>query len=200
MNGDVDAAMRLYWWNVEVSSAFYGPLHCLEIVLRNALHERLRERYDRDAWWTAAPLGAESLRKVDRAKEKARRKLTREGSRTLVPDDVVAELTFGFWVELFSRRNDRNFWVPTLHRAFTGYSGRRNVLHREFLSMVLFRNRIMHYEPIHHRELDEDHLTVYRLMGYIEQDLAKNVQRLDRVPAVLARRGDVCGGDGRSSF
>ena len=36
--GDVDTAVRLYWWNIEISTAFYGLLHCLEVALRNALH------------------------------------------------------------------------------------------------------------------------------------------------------------------
>lgn len=46
-NGDVEAAIRLYWWNVEISAAFCTPLHCLELALRNAMHERLRTRFDR---------------------------------------------------------------------------------------------------------------------------------------------------------
>ncbi len=51
-NGDALAAERLYWWNVQISGAFYGPLHCLEVALRNALHDELRSSYARDDWWT----------------------------------------------------------------------------------------------------------------------------------------------------
>src|SRR5687768_13055185 len=43
--GDVDAALKLYWWNLEVSAGFYAPLHCLEIGLRNALHAELAQRF-----------------------------------------------------------------------------------------------------------------------------------------------------------
>lgn len=199
--GDAERAQRLYWWNLRASAAFYGPLHCLEVALRNALNECLREAYGRETWWSAAPLSPEGRRKVDRARANARKNLgRRDGARRLVPDDVVAELTFGFWVELLSRRNDRAFWVPCLHRAFTGYSGRRDALHRDFLSMALFRNRVMHYEPIHHRDLAKDHQTVYRLMEYIAPELAREARRLDRVPTVLARRDDVCAGVHASSF
>ncbi len=33
-------------------------------------------------------------------------------------DDLVTELSFGFWVSLISRTYDRPLWVPALHRAF----------------------------------------------------------------------------------
>ncbi|MEU8343903.1 hypothetical protein SAMN05443665_103821 [Actinomadura meyerae] len=199
--GDPERARRLYWWNLQASAAFYGPLHCLEVALRNALHERLREKYGREDWWSAAPLSPEGGRKVARARANARKNSARRAEiRPLVPDDVVAELTFGFWVELLSRRNDRSFWVPCLHRAFPGYSGRRDGLHRDLLSTVLLRNRVMHYEPIHHRDLAKDHQTVYRLMQYISPELAGEARRLDRVPDVLSRRTDVCAGVHSSSF
>ncbi|WP_131739095.1 hypothetical protein [Actinomadura roseirufa] len=193
--GDVERASRLYQWNVEVSAAFYVPLHWLEIALRNALNERLRAAYGREDWWDRAPLVQGGRTKVDQALKNARRNSRREGSRSFAPDDVVAELSFGFWVGLLSRKNDRTFWVPILHQAFNGYNGRRDDLHRDLLSMVLFRNRVMHYEPIHHRDLEKDRHTTYRLLEYIGPELAGQVRRHDRVPAVLAGRNDACAGD-----
>ncbi|RFU36488.1 hypothetical protein DZF91_37790 [Actinomadura logoneensis] len=183
-----DAVLRLYAWNVEISAAFYGPLHWLEVSLRNSLHDRLREHHGRDDWWRVAPLLPESRLKVDDARRKARRKVTRDHNRPVTPDDVVAELTFGFWVELLSRASDRGFWVPVLHRAFPGYRGPRRNLHRPFLSMVLFRNRVMHYEPIHDRPLEKRHATLYWLLGCIDDELVAQARSLDRVPEVLARR------------
>jgi hypothetical protein len=191
-------AERLYWWNVEISAAFYGPLHCLEVTLRNALHSQLRQRYEQADWWTNAPLSPSGVRAV----EEARGKCQRRKDRTTGADDVVAQLSFGFWVSLLSAgaRYDRLLWVPALHRAFPHYSGRRDVLHDNLLSMVLLRNRIMHHEPIHHRDLAADHRKVYRLLGYISPDSAKHALRMDRVAVVLARRRDVCNGIKAPSF
>jgi hypothetical protein len=194
--GDTPAALRLYWWNVEVSSAFYGPLHCLEVALRNALHDRLRQGYGRVDWWAVASLDDEGRRRIAQANAELRRR----GVIGCGADDVVAELTFGFWVSLLSRRYDRRFWVPTLHRAFPSYRGRRDDLHRDLDTIRLFRNRVMHYEPIHDRPLPARHATLYRLLGYVDPDFAVEARRLDRVPEVLARRGDVCAGSHRSRF
>jgi hypothetical protein len=182
--GDVGQAMALYRWNIQTSASFYAPLHFLEVTLRNSLHGLLRANYGRDDWWHDAPLPHEGRRKVMAAAEKAKRDTGREP----VADDVVAHLTFGFWQGLLSRRADRTFWVPVLHRAFPGYRGPRRDLHRNVLAMVLFRNRIMHHEPIHHRDLVRDHDTIYMLLGYLNPDVAEHVREMDTVPSVLAAR------------
>jgi hypothetical protein len=49
--GDIRAAFRLYAWNVAVSAAFSGPLHCLEVILRNAMHHALAAQFGREDWW-----------------------------------------------------------------------------------------------------------------------------------------------------
>lgn len=192
MTGENDRqAVALYWWNIEVSAAFYGPLHCLEIALRNALHDQLTITYGRTDWWASAPLTDHGLRLVRDAESKCRRR----GLTPPTADDVVAELSFGFWVSLLSNNRgssyDRNLWHPTLHRAFPRYSGSRARLHEAFETMRLLRNRIMHHEPIHHRDLAADHRKLYRLLEAIDAVLAKEVRVLDRVPTVLSRREDV---------
>ncbi|MGH3695623.1 MAG: hypothetical protein ACRDRX_16820 [Pseudonocardiaceae bacterium] len=185
-NGDTEAAIRLYWWNVEISAAFYNPLHCLELGLRNAMHERLCTQFNRVDWWTVAPLSDSGSRTVSCAVQKV---VGRRGRRHTA-DDIVAELSFGFWVSLVSRgaAYDRTLWVPALHRAFPFYKGKRQPLHDNLLAMVLLRNRIMHHEPVHHRDLRADHAKIYRLLGYISPRMVKELEVLDRVSEVLRWR------------
>lgn len=45
--GDVGAASAQ--WNLSVCAAFYSPLHWLEVALRNAMHETLRDHFDANA-------------------------------------------------------------------------------------------------------------------------------------------------------
>lgn len=182
---DLAGALRLYWWNVDVSAAFYLPLQCLEVAVRNMMHTRLGERFGCTAWWDVVPLPDNGLRLVAEAKRKLQRRL---GNSAGTSDDLVTELSFGFWVSLVSRVHDRTLWVPCLHRAFPGYRGKRALLHRQLLAMVLLRNRIMHHEPIHHRHLEADHDTVYRLLSYVSPGLAGQLGPFDRVPKLLAER------------
>ena len=190
--GGPEAALELYQWNIAVASAFYTPLHWLEITLRNALHHELRRYFARPDWWTAAPLADNGRRAVARAQDQvARRKAAG------CPDDLVTELSLGFWVSLLSRGRayDRTLWVPALHRAFPHQSGRRHDLHAELVPILHFRNRIMHHEPIHQLDLRNHHGTVYRLLGYVSPRISTLAAQLDRTPTLLDNRPDVAGGD-----
>jgi hypothetical protein len=174
----------LYVWNLQISAAFYAPLHCLEINLRNGLNERLRVRYSRSDWWLVAPLDKHDAFKVEKVQADLRRKRVPQPTA----DDIVAELSFGFWVSLLSRRYDRHFWVPALHRAFPHYEGTRESLRDSLQTMLLLRNRIMHHEPIHHRHLAADHAKIYTLLGNLGSEVTPWLRRFDSVPGVLAER------------
>ncbi|MCX2950011.1 hypothetical protein [Lentzea sp. NEAU-D7] len=177
--GDEAAALRAYTWNIQVSAAFYPLLGLAEIGLRNAMHDQLHARFHRPDWWSVASLTGNGQLLVKRAREKA---------ASADADDVVAQLSLGFWVSLTSRSNDRALWVPALHKAFPHYSGRRDQLHLSLVNLLRLRNRVMHHEPIHRRDLKADHDVLYRVCGYISADLVTEVAAVDTVPQVLERR------------
>lgn len=180
---DMTAAIQLYWWNVGISAAFYTPLHCLEMALRNALHKQLAAEFGRTDWWVVAPLNNSGLRIVADTRSKL---ATR--AHVCAADDMVAELSFGFWVSFVSNTYHRSLWAPCLHKAFPFYRGRRRSLHSDLHTMLLFRNRIMHHEPIHHRHLAADHQTILRLLGYLSPSMLEQLKSYDEVESVLRQR------------
>jgi hypothetical protein len=181
-HGDADTAIELYTWNLDASAAFLVPLHWTETALRNAMHERLCAMTGQPDWWTSAPLDLGGQAKV----REARTTLHRLGKDADNPNSVVAELTFGFWVSLLGRRYHRTLWVPGLARVFP--RAKRADVHRDYQHVLVLRNRVMHYEPIHHRHLEADHTTLRRLIGQLSKDALAAVAAHDRVPEVLARR------------
>jgi hypothetical protein len=181
--GDTAAAWRLYMWNIGISTAFYPLLHFVEIALRNSLHREMSARFGRADWWSVAPLNEHGQRLVKQAQEKV--SVSRSPQNA---DNLVTELTFGFWVSLTSRTYDRALWVPALYRAFPHYRGRRDALHAELKQVLWLRNRVMHYESIHRRDLKADHATIYRLLDYMSSGLAAAVRPIDHVPHVLRFR------------
>ena len=168
---------------LEASAAFYAPLHCLEMALRNAVHHQLTTAFGRADWWQSAPLNPNGLRLVN----DANRKLAGRAS-SCTADDVVTELTFGFWASLISNGYDRALWVPYLHKAFPAHRGSRRDLHRQIQTVLLFRNRIMHHEPIHHRHLEADHQTILRLLGCISPTMVQQLTPHNQVRVVLRTR------------
>ncbi|WP_156754224.1 hypothetical protein [Actinokineospora pegani] len=179
---DIASAIKLYHWNVAVASAFHTPLHYLEVSLRNTAHRTLSRAFDRSDWWEAAPLHDNALRMLADAEKELRR---RDHSTT--SDDMVAQLSFGFWVSLLASGYDRTLWRSHLHVAFPGRPQRKR-LHEDMRSMLLFRNRVMHYEPIHHRHLEADLATIHRLLGWMSEDVLRLVGEIDPVDAILANR------------
>jgi hypothetical protein len=188
--GDPQAAMRLYWWNVDASAALYAPLQCVELAVRNALHDCLVAAYGRPDWWTVAPLDDHGRRLVAEARGKCRKRLKRR--RRVTADDIVTELTFGFWANLLAAGYVRTLWVPTLHKAFPhlGRHGRRDDLYDDLWPVVRLRNRVMHHEPVHGEDLATDHARIYRVLDALDPDLGKEVRAMDRFPSVLARKED----------
>ncbi|MFE7075331.1 hypothetical protein ACFU96_35085 [Streptomyces sp. NPDC057620] len=203
--GDPEATMRLYRWNVEASEALYVPLHYVELAVRNALDGCLALKYGRPDWWSVAPLDAGGQGQIVKARSKCEEKEVKRARkqqrrrRPVTVNDVVTELTFGFWATLLVSRYDRVFWVPTLHKAFPYYTGRRDALYDDLWALVGLRNRVMHHEPIHEEDLDADHARIYRVLEALGSDLAKEVREMDRFRSVLDGRDDALRGDGGRS-
>jgi hypothetical protein len=143
--GNSERALRLYAWNIEISSAFWGSFHMLEISLRNALHSELAKLANQEDWWNVdLPLHIEIRKEVRRAVAfamKRHKELPTTGH-------VVAELNL----------------------AFPHYTGRRGALHDDLERLRMLRNRIAHHEPIFDRNLALDHDKLCGLIGYIEPE------------------------------
>jgi hypothetical protein len=185
--GNVDQAIRLYTWNVEVSAALWGPLQAAEVTLRNALHQQMRDRYQREDWWDAPSVGLapEQRRQVQRAGAKLIRR-----RQPFTPGHVVAELSLGFWTGLLGRGNgyEHRYWIPTLRHSFPPYRGSRVDLHRRVENLRLLRNRIAHHEPIFARHLAADHSSILILAEYLHPDVHDWIRSHSRVGDVLAHR------------
>jgi len=79
------------------------------------------------------------------------------------PDNVLADLSFRFWVGLFSRKYDR-LWVSHLQAVFNPKPIRQE-LHEKLDRLRTLRNRIAHHEPILHRDLMADLTDVKEIVG-----------------------------------
>ena len=147
-NGNDVDALRLYMWNAAVAARFAGPLHLLEVTLRNAVHDRMTERYGL-AWYDLNHLfGSEHSAIVE-----AKNYLIRRGE-IATPGKVVAEVSFRFWVGLFARKY-HSLWKSDLGRLFSPRLT-QSELHNDLDRLRTLRNRIAHHEPLIHRNLMND--------------------------------------------
>ncbi len=164
--GNVRAALTLYQWNVEMSSAVYKMLHLVEVFLRNAIDAELR-------LWNATQIdprtgrahAAEWLLDPSRLVERVVRrdeidKATRRAAlavrdsaasqRPVTHDDVLAQLTFGTWRFLLPGRDPGRqlLWQEAIRLAFPGLRRPVRDLVRDVDRLHRLRNRVAHLEPL----------------------------------------------------
>ncbi|MCL2780070.1 MAG: hypothetical protein FWD74_01005 [Actinomycetia bacterium] len=163
--GNIQAAVRLYEWNVELSGAVYEALHVVEVVLRNALDQQLSawnaNQTDRHSGrphspdWLTDPsrliqrlLGADLPRAHTRARQATR--AGKPGGRSPSHPDLLAQLTFGTWRYLLPDRDAGRqlLWNQALHLAFPHLTITPGDLVHRIDGIYRHRNRSAHLEPL----------------------------------------------------
>ena len=138
---DLSKALGLYEYNVQLSEVLYGLLHGLEVAIRNAQHHALTASYGTPTWYDHAPLSPYWQDQLAKAKA--------QPGAAGNPGKVVAELTFGFWVDLLKNANHMRLWVgQKLYTAFPNGPRDRKFIHERLKAVRLLRNRISHHEPV----------------------------------------------------
>jgi hypothetical protein len=173
-----------YLLNMALCESLYSPLQIVEITLRNAFHESLKERAGKSDWynWEQLPLWQESQIR------EAKQRLLKEGKECSA-GRIVAEQTFGFWVGFLTREHMTSGLA--YHIAKTAFShapkSERNV--RSLASRLQrirdFRNRVFHHERIlHWKDLDAQHEQILDVIGWISPELCEMANALDRFISV----------------
>ncbi len=179
------AALQLYTWNTAASAAFYGPLQTLEITLRNAVHDAMREAHGTRWFENPLLLRPAEQDKIDEAIQHLNylRKQPTAGR-------VVALLPFGFWVTLFANAYDTTIWRTDLHNIFTPRVKDRGGLHNTLDRLRTLRNRIAHHEPIFQRSLKDDYQRIRVVIGHLSRPTLAWQDHHSRVSEVLNVKPD----------
>lgn len=148
--GDRELAFRLHHWNTELSEALHCPLQTFELLLRNNMHLRLTARYG-EFWFDSEfnRLDSWAQRKIRSVSDKLRNM-----NRARTAPAIVAQLTFGFWMNLLTSRAETHFWIQAIRHVFPTRA--RSTVHDAVQPIVDLRNRIAHHEPVYFRNLSDD--------------------------------------------
>lgn len=164
------AAIDLYAWNAQVSAALLNPLHCCEVVVRNAVSEALELVYG-----TAWPWDNTFFLSLANPKKPAfnpRVELERARKGHASTGKVIAELKFAFWQSMFTGRFDGRIWIPHIRNVLPNMNLPASVqtlrkgIHDDLERLRKLRNRIAHHEPIFTRVLSADLQTIERLVCF----------------------------------
>ncbi len=135
--------------NLVVSKQSYIPLSILEISLRNSIDTLLTNKIGEDWHVDESFLTKDSMYKVKQAIDLLSRR--REG---ISKHKVIAELSFGFWVNLFKKPYEKKLRINDLKKIFPNLPPRdvklvnREKIYKELNHIRNFRNRVFHYEKV----------------------------------------------------
>ena len=175
--GDTAKTVALYEWNIAASGALYEALAVIEVVVRNAVHDRLeawhRTQGDAGTWLDDPRHRLERRAVLDIANARERAQSWRKIRGKLQPTRpvppvgaIVAELNFGFWRFLLARRYEGTLWTHAIRHGFPGARSRRDV-EDPLARLHGLRNRVAHLEPIFTRDLGRDEAAMSNVLDSI---------------------------------
>ena len=168
---DRERALNLYAWNMRIAAAFFPLLGAAEICSRNLIAARLEAVYGA-IWWRSSQLHTTMGKRGKGIVLRVADKITDSG-KPETPGRVIAELSFGFWVNMLLYKYDPVLWAP-LHPHFPELPTDvdRTGLHLRLLQVQSLRNRIGHHEPIFARNLTQDYADCLGLVRWMNAEKA----------------------------
>jgi hypothetical protein len=164
---DEDRTLRLYIWNAHIGEAFHLPVQATEVGLRNRTDLALRTVFGPE-WWQNRRFLQISGREGQAAIEMARRRIAGRGKALSTPQ-MIANLSFGFWVGTLQPAFNPELWSRQLRASFPDLpmDKTRYDLAEAARRVADLRNRIWHHEPIFRMNLSEEFSAVMKVLSWI---------------------------------
>ncbi len=145
---DRKRAIDLYIWNAKLGASFHIPIQAVEVALRNRVNHALVTEFGPD-WWGLEKFLILLDRERNRDLDMVRKRIERKGLM-LETDQIVASLSFGFWVGMLHSRYNPPIWGAHLRTSFPFLPTKenRNSVFQVAGKIANFRNRISHHEPL----------------------------------------------------
>ena len=170
-----------YCQNLLVSKSAYIPLSILEIALRNALDSYLSNKIGNDWHLENTFLTSAAQKKVKEVME-----MLKSRKETDTKEKIIAELSFGFWVNLFQKPYQNDFRTKDLQQIFSNMPSKekmflaREEIYKQLDHIRRFRNRVFHYEKVinkdHYNDIDDE---IYFILNIFDSELSEFTRKLN---------------------
>ncbi|MFW2552631.1 hypothetical protein [Aliarcobacter butzleri] len=168
-----------YSQNLIFSQNSYIPLAILEIALRNALNNHLSEIVS-ETWYEDDFLTNDSKEKVSQAKG-----LLLKRKERITKEKIIAELSFGFWVNLFKKPYEKKLRIKDIKLIFPNLPTKeeelinRDLLFKKLNHIRNFRNRVFHYEKVLNKDnFNNIYNEIFEIIKYFDDELYQYTKSL----------------------
>lgn len=184
-----EEALELYKINIKLSETLYPFLSIFEVTLRNRIAAVLISKYGEN-WFqgkggswvdesgTSMTAYNDELDQLKKAKEKLNSQ-----RRTLISDNIIAELNLGFWTGMLKDSYHKTIWHHHIGDLFPdvnpkNYNLKRNIkkIRGQADNIRRCRNRVFHHDPIFlgsysFQKLLTNYLDGCKLISWLSKDI-----------------------------
>lgn len=196
-NDDDSIALERYLYNIELSKSLYPLLSILEISLRNRINQAIETTIQND--WLMKELNNQNILLTGEFNklQDAKQKLLKKGHYNFTKDDLIAELSLGFWVYLYGRKYKNSLWHKTgfFKTVFADYPNfsefdKLGKITPTLQLMLKLRNRIFHHEIIinYPYGINNCYNDLRKVLGYISKDSLLYLDKICDFNKVIANK------------
>ncbi len=164
-----------YIENLRLSNKFYIPLSIVEISLRNSLNSFFIDKIEKNWIFNKTFIKPQLQNKIDTSI-----KILKQQNKEIIQDNIIAELSFGFWIMLLKKPFQEYLRYKDLKEIFPNIVTEKNIkVNRHYIftklnKIRLFRNKVFHFDKIinksEYRDIEDD---LYLVIKYFDTELCK---------------------------
>lgn len=179
-NDTIEDVTKHYVDNMKISQALYPALCTLEIIFRNAIDTVMRTCFS-ETWIEDEIKNNAFLENSDYqlliSTYETTKKECKSASKDLTAGKIIANLNFGFWTNICTKRYSAKIWNKKhcFKGVFINYPSKRPeiaIISKKLYAIRKLRNRIFHYEQIF--RYPEKTLSLYNnileILSYLPND------------------------------
>lgn len=196
---NIDMVLARYIYNVQISESFYPVLAALEISLRNRLYNAVAELKGKD-WLLEEVNDQDILSDNERSILLEAYKKLNNKHKLLTNGAIIAELTFGFWINLCKKSYKNSLWdkqgffnsvFPDFDYYFTSPTwDKTKVIFPELKEILRLRNRIFHHEIIINNKngIENCYDKTHRVLYSLSKDYAEIFENSFRFKDIIKQK------------
>lgn len=198
-NDNMDLILSRYIYNVQISESFYPVIAALEVALRNRLYNAVAILKGKN--WLLEEIKQQNILSENERNIllEAYKKLKRKHN-TPSTGAVIAELTFGFWVNLCKKSYKNSLWdkqdffsnvFPDFDNYFSSPTwDKTKVIFPELKEILRLRNRIFHHEIIINNKngIENCYDKTHRVLYSLSKDYAEIFENSFRFKGLIKQK------------
>ncbi|RDL48399.1 hypothetical protein BLJAPNOD_04674 [Ensifer sp. M14] len=167
--GDLRVAIRLHAWNAAVAASLLPTVHHAEVAIRNFAVSRLRAKYGAQWYRNPALLQYRLSKSLSQQLADVYQREIDIGRRGELTNYITSELTFGFWVNVFTKTFHLDLWQPAIYTMLVDFPRGKTItdLHDGVEFVRSFRNNIAHHKNIVCKPAEANYERTLEVLGMI---------------------------------